>query len=269
MSLFGKCEETEALLEHVKDHVDALERDKIKKMSEEIESMAKTVTEHVKLVDRALRNQEEMAAKQENLITRSFKELHEQKVSYADIIKGSCAKVVKGVSVKFADMKKQQEQVTTPTREIFSAIGTAMDKERRKLNVVVHNLEESQPSETESREKQDLLKFQAFIKDALNLNLRAVKSFRAGKTQEERPKLLVVILEDIATKIELLRMSSQLRSIPEWRHVFINPDLTPAEREANRKLCQELASRRAEGEANLMIRQGKIVSVGRNLCSLR
>ena len=103
---------------------------------------------------------------------------------------------MKDVSVQFADMKRQQEQVTTPTRGIFSTIGTAMDKERRKLNVVVHNLEESQPSETESREKQDLLKFQAFIKDALNLNLRAVKSFRAGKTQEERPRLLVVTLED-------------------------------------------------------------------------
>lgn len=134
-----------------------------------------------------------------------------------------------------------------------------MDKERRKINIVVHNLPESQPSDFESREKQDLRQFQDLVKNALKLNVRPTKCFRVVGMQEGRPRLLVVTLEDLATKIELLRMSSTLRNISEWKHIYINPDQTPQEREVNRKLRQELASRREAGETNLVIRQGRIV----------
>ena len=78
---------------------------------------------------------------------------------------------------------------------------------------------------------------------------------------EDRPRLLVITLENMETKMELLRMSSELRNFTEWRNLYINPDLTPAEREANRQLRQELARRRAAGEENIVIRRGNIVKV--------
>lgn len=46
-----------------------------------------------------------------------------------------------------------------------------------------------------------------------------------------------------------------------YGNVYISPDLSPKEREANRKLREELAARRSAGENNLTIRGGKIVSV--------
>ena len=54
-------------------------------------------------------------------------------------------------------------------------------------------------------------------------------------------------------------MSFQLRKIPKYSELYINPDLTPAEREANRKLRQELAQRRAAGEEDIVIRNGTII----------
>ena len=258
-TLFGKPEE--APVEKLKDRLDALENNSLKKMSEQIESMAGTVKDHVRLVDRVLSSQEQVANRQENLLTRSLKELHDQKMSYADMLKGSCSKVVKDVSEQFTNIKNQAEQVTTPARVIASTVDSAMDKERRKLNVVISNLAENEPTETESREKQDLQKFVDFVKDALHVQLRAIRCFRVGKIQESRPRLLVVTLEDLSAKIELLRMSSQLRHIPDWSHVYINPDFTPAEREERRKLRQELLSRREAGETNLVIRKGKIVKI--------
>ena len=77
----------------------------------------------------------------------------------------------------------------------------------------------------------------------------------------DRPRLLIVTRTDLETKRELLRSSSQLRSMPEWQHLFINPDLTPAERETNKKLRLELATRRASGKEDLIIKKGKIVKI--------
>ena len=261
VSLFGKSDVSLKKMEH---RLDTLENESIKEMSERVESMEKVVKDHVKLVNSVLRNQEETANRQEKLMERTFKELHEQKTSYADIVKGSCDKVAKDMTVQIADMKKVNGQAVTPTNDIYTTIGSVMDKERRKLNLVIHNLPESKPTELDSREKLDLQKFERFSKDALNLSPRAQKCFRAGRVQEGRPRLLVVTLTDLETKMELLRLSSQLRSMPEWRHVYINPDLTPAEREVNRTLRQELATRRSAGEVNLVIKQGKIVQSNLN-----
>ena len=258
VSLFDHKPESVSLGK-MSDSLLALENGVIKKVSERIEDMTKVVSDHIKLVNRALSNQEQMAVQQERLLERCVKELHDQKTSYADIVKVSCADVAKDMSLQFADIRKQKEQAEVPAKDIASTVGSVMDRERRKLNVVVSNLPESEPTDAQTREKQDLYQFHEFVKDAFHLNLKAPKCFRAGRLREGRPRLLVVTLEDVATKLELLRLSPSLRDIPEWKHIYINPDLTPAERDENRKLRQELASRREAGETNLVIRKGKIV----------
>ena len=54
-------------------------------------------------------------------------------------------------------------------------------------------------------------------------------------------------------------MAPELRNSEKWGNIFITPDLTRTEREAAKKVRDELAVRRKAGEANLMIRKGKIV----------
>ena len=49
-----------------------------------------------------------------------------------------------------------------------------------------------------------------------------------------------------------------------WSNIYITPDLSRAEREAARKLREELAARRRAGEANLAIRKGRIVATDTN-----
>ena len=169
----------------------------------------------------------------------------------------SCPKKVsdKVETISNANSKPQSQP------DICSAVSSVLDKERRKLNIVVMNLPECTPSADETRELGDLYQFTSVIKNNLKLNIKATKCHRVGKLQEDRPRLLVVTLDNVETKQELLRMSSQFRSIPEWKNLYINPDLTPAEREANWKLRQELARRRAAGEEGIIIRQGAIVKL--------
>ena len=95
------------------DRLDSLESNSIRILSEQVEEMAKGISNHVRLVNRILHNQEEVAINQENLLKRSFCELHEEKESYANIVKGSCEKAVKDISMQFDDMKNQREKRPT------------------------------------------------------------------------------------------------------------------------------------------------------------
>lgn len=96
------------------------------------------------------------------------------------------------------------------------------------------------------------------VKDELKQIVRVTKSFRIGKVQTNKPRLMVITLENEEMKWEVLREARMLRNRVAWPRVYISPDKTWKEREASKKLREELASRRERGE-NLVIRNNKIV----------
>ena len=91
------------------------------------------------------------------------------------------------------------------------------------------------------------------------MNVAVARSFRVGKSVEGRDRLLIVTLEMPGVKQDVLRLAPQLRSSEKYGNVYITPDLTPAEREAAKKLRDELSARRKAGEVNLTICRGRIV----------
>ena len=91
------------------------------------------------------------------------------------------------------------------------------------------------------------------------MHVTASKSFRVGKQHTDRPRLLIITLHNPLCKQDVLRGAPQLRNHSEYKNVYITPDLTQKERETNRKLREELATRRRNGETNLYIRGGRIV----------
>ena len=92
-----------------------------------------------------------------------------------------------------------------------------MDKEKRKLNVVVHNLPETNSPSLAERAEKDQELFMDIIKEGLNLIVRPTRSFRVGKRLDDKPRLLVVSLENADTKFELLKMAPQLRHLNTWK----------------------------------------------------
>ena len=58
---------------------------------------------------------------------------------------------------------------------------------------------------------------------------------------------LRVCLDNEMTKRKILSRSSQLKSKPDWEKVYVIPDVTLAERNANRLLRRELKERRDRG----------------------
>ena len=91
-------------------------------------------------------------------------------------------------------------------------------------------------------------------------NINIAKTTRLGRINPDKPRSLLVNLSDSSSCRYLLQNSKMLRGNPEYSKVYISPDLSPKEQEANKKLHIELRQHRQAGETNLVIKKGKIVT---------
>ena len=98
------------------------------------------------------------------------------------------------------------------------------------------------------------------IENGLDVEQVEIQSIvRLGKKIEGKSRLTKVTLDSVKSKRELLNNAKKLRNSEKWGRVYITPDLSPHEREENKKLREELRKRRNEGESGLVIRRGKII----------
>ena len=103
--------------------------------------------------------------------------------------------------------------------------------------------------------------FRQLVHSEFNINkVNIDKVTRLGKLVKEKPRPLLVTLVDNSVRRQILRNAKTLRNSTTYKKVFISPDLTPKEREANKNLLEELRRRKQAGEVNLIIKRGKIIS---------
>ena len=87
-------------------------------------------------------------------------------------------------------------------------------------------------------------------------------SRRPFQVHVSRPRPLKVVFENHHERNEFLRSASNLRKndhFGKFRGVFIKPDLSPREQEADKRLRSELRRRKEDGE-KVTIRRGRIVA---------
>ena len=134
------------------------------------------------------------------------------------------------------------------------------EKEKRQLNVILHNLVESTASEGANRKKEDIKKCSSIFQTYLGSQVSITNAIRLGK-KSDKPRLLKLTLSSTQEKSSILKNKIKLRSSsnPEYvRKLFITPDLTPGEQKRHKELRQQLADMNKEGNL-YMIKNGKIV----------
>ena len=228
-----------------------------------VQNIGEMVRDHMKIIVQSMKEQEKVVSDSAKLLERICKDQHNQKATYADMVRGTCDKVVKEVSAKIETLpaKVGVKDSSEATRAMSNVFDSFMDREKRKLNVVVHNLPEDDSETLAERTIRDQEIFKDVIKAGMNLNIHPTRSFRVGKKLDDRPRLLIVTLDSAETKIELLKMAPQLRYLTTWKRIYVTPDLSKKEREEGKRLREELAARRQTGETNLVIKRGRIVTV--------
>lgn len=130
-----------------------------------------------------------------------------------------------------------------------------MDNNRRSRNLVVHNLPEQEETSRLEPSHADIQLFRSMVWHVLKLNVRATRSFWAGKPLPGKERMMVT-LENEDWKFEILRMAFQLKLSHKWKMVFITPNLSYKETQDQKKLrglCQQRRRGKA-GESNLTIK---------------
>ena len=145
--------------------------------------------------------------------------------------------------------------------------------DRRKYNVVVFNVEESKITEsknapsawyTKELKNADTEKFAEILSESMKVHFKPPTNeikdiIRLGTKKSGSARPLKVTFSNIDIKREVLS-KSKLLNAGKHKNVFINPDLTPKQREQDRKLRIELKERRDAGEKDAQIKRGKIVT---------
>ena len=232
-------------------------------LDSKVETLATLVDTHMRHIDRTLREQEQVVSGQTKMIERSIKDSQTHKASYAEMVKGTCSDVVAKVTAKVAAIPQSlaTQTASKDMQDISKVFDSFLEKEKRKNNLVIHNLPEAEGGTFAERSDRDSKLFQDVVKDTFKLSVAVAKAYRVGKVTGSKPRLLIVTLDTPGVKGDILRLAPQLRNSGTWGNIYITPDLTKTEREAARRVREELAARRSAGEPNLTIRKGKVVSV--------
>ena len=143
---------------------------------------------------------------------------------------------------------------------VNSFINEEKEKAKRRLNLIVHNVTESTNEDGLIRKKHDIDYVTSTIQQYLGVNVTINKAFRLGQ-RNNKPRLLKISVNSEAEKALVLRNAIKLKNVDhpdEIQQLFITPDLTSKEQQANRKLREELKELNKESKT-FYIKNGKIV----------
>ena len=160
---------------------------------------------------------------------------------------------------------KVEERLKDVENKIHARITQDMeekeDQERRKDNIVVWNLPESQCAAVEDRNKDDVEYVHAVLSKVMDINPDELTNpIRIGK-RGDKPRLLKMTVTSSEKKKEIINCAKMINGkIRDPKSmVFINNDQTKQEREHFKKLRDELYQRRKNGETDIRIRGRDIV----------
>ena len=188
----------------------------------------------------------------------------------------------KCLTEKINAMENQNKQVNENVSKIETEVASGMEKakeevkgemrdemkerEDKKGNIAVHGVAESKETDIEKNRQEDLnvvKKIAAEIGVELKGELRV--RYRSGRKVGEKPRPMIVAVDDDQTREALLAKARFLARKDEWKRVFVSPDWTWRQREEMRKVeekMREEAERKTE-EAKRQKLVGKWIVVGR------
>jgi len=122
---------------------------------------------------------------------------------------------------------------------VKSVINEEKERNKRKLNLIIHNIAESDADTSEIRKQEDLKQVNDIFSKQLDIQTNISNIIRLGKKGGPKPRLLKVTVDSESVKAAILQNTKKLRhpdTPVNFRKVFVTPDLTPRESEANREL---------------------------------
>ena len=144
------------------------------------------------------------------------------------------------------------------------------EREKRKSCVIIHGVVESESEDPVVRRDDDLMLIASMFHEMDCDDVKVEKAFRLGKRlnqvidegEKRRPRPLKLVLDSEHNRRKVLISAKNLRLKEEgdWVNIVIHQDLTPMERAERKLVLEEMNKRRAGGEKNLVMFNGKIIT---------
>ena len=135
------------------------------------------------------------------------------------------------------------------------------EKERRQFNVILHNLKESDASDSVTRKQDDIESCCSLFSTYLSVSASIKSAIRLGKRGSRPCRLLKLTLGSLDEKAKILKHKMKLKAEQNPEHVrkiYISPDLTPLEQRRNNALRKQLVEMN-KIQNIYVIRKGQIV----------
>jgi hypothetical protein len=176
-------------------------------------------------------------------------------------------RIMEGLSGKVHTLESQTsaENLDKKIENIVDKkLAEAREREKRERNLVFVNIKESAAVAATERKREDIAEVKKVLDKVVQLAEDEIQEvFRLGQVGGNKPRLLKVVMKDKEKKYEILRKSKDLnQGINDPRKkVFVNPDYSKEQRQANKELREEFKRRVGQGEKDIKIIKGKIVKL--------
>ena len=134
------------------------------------------------------------------------------------------------------------------------------EREKRKLNLIFHNVAESTKPDGMARKNDDISFIKTLLHDHIGIEPSISNALRIGK-KSDKTRLLKVSVSSTQEKSSILSKCYMLRNSSNptgVQKIFATPDLTPLEQKKDKVLRQKLAEMNKDGKT-YRIKNGKIV----------
>ena len=162
----------------------------------------------------------------------------------------------------------------TIKRSIRTNISTAIDNkneiDKRKMNLIVFGLPEADSVGENwgiaEKVKKDIETMNTIISDELEVALSPrtgiIDARRLGAKTQGKHRPLKLEFRDLGTKRDVLTKAKTLRNSDNEiaKKLYINPDLTKEQKEADKELRKEMWRQREEENKNVIIKKGQIIT---------
>ena len=160
--------------------------------------------------------------------------------------------------IQSADIIEKKIEVVVE-QKVAEYMDEMREKEKRKLNIIVANLSESEKDTAEGRKEEDLERVRTMVGRIADVPAdHLLEPVRLGKLtigRNARPRLLKLEVRTEESKREIMKNVYNLnKTVANAKdRIYINNDSTPKEREQMKQLKQELKMKKDAGENDWVI----------------
>ena len=146
--------------------------------------------------------------------------------------------------------------------EFLSEVANEVDeRQKRKKSLVIHNIEETDNAAYDKLQVTNVLK--EIIDDENLMKQQQSNIYRLGKRSPVRNRTIKVHFKSEEVCSNILQNTRKLRETNQYKHIVIQPDLTPVQRQRLKLLVEEKKQRnwsaaQCKEEPDRIIRRGKL-----------